>query len=131
MEQKIYTYTEEMQEEVSFDRQIITTVRYSGSARPVIESLLKNLERLDAEMKVLKREHEIEMRLRLPEQKEIPISDEEAERRIVLLIGQFKQNNKGKIDAVDILTKVKIPPEQLERIMIKLEQGGIISPEKT
>lgn len=129
MEQKIYAYTEGMQEEVSFDRHVITTVRYSGSAKPIIESLLKKLEILEKEIELLKDENKIEMKLRHVEQKERSISDEEAEQRILFLIREFKQNNKGKIDAVDILTEVKIPPEQLEKVMIKLEKEGHISSE--
>ena len=124
MEQEIYKYAESMQEEISFDRHVITTVRYSGSAIPVIELLLKDVKKLETEIQLLKDEHK---RLQQLEQKEfIIINDDEASERIIDLIKQFKSNKKMKIDVIDILTKFKIPPDQLERIMNKLEKEGII-----
>ena len=124
MEQEIYKYAESMQEEISFDRHVITTVRYSGSARPVIESLLKDVKKLETEIQLLKSEHKKFQQL---ERKEfIIINDDEASERIIDLINQFKNNQKMTIDVIDILTIFNIPLDQLERIMNKLEKEKII-----
>ncbi|MEK7385568.1 MAG: hypothetical protein AABZ83_03930, partial [candidate division NC10 bacterium] len=74
MEQEIYKYAESMQEEISFDRHVITTVRYSGSARPVIELLLKDVKKLETEIQLLKDEHK---RLQQLEQKEFIIINDD------------------------------------------------------
>ena len=54
------------------------------------------------------------------------ISDEEAQIKIINLLKDTKLNNKNKIDFFDITTKLKLPSNQVERILDKLIEMKII-----
>ena len=106
---QIYEEDETLEQEVIFDKQVVTRYRYKGSAKPLID-----------EINYLKEEIQ---KLKLNKtQKICLVDDEEAEMQIEDLIKRFKLQNIKNIDIIDIISKLNLPIEQIEKIMIKLEK---------
>lgn len=106
---QIYEEDENLEQEVIFDKQVITRYRYKGSAKPLID-----------EINYLKEEIQ---KLKLNKtQKICLVDDEEAEMQIEDLIKRFKSQSIKNIDIIDIISKLNLPIEQIEKIMTKLEK---------
>jgi hypothetical protein len=106
---QIYEEDENLEQEIVFDRQVVTRYRYKGSAKPLID-----------EINYLKEEIQ---KLKLNKIQQIYlVSDKEAKIEIVNLIKRFKSQNINNIDMIDIITELNLPVEQVDKIMFGLEK---------
>ncbi len=106
---QIYEEDENLEQDVVFDRQVVTRYRYRGSAKPLIDEI----NYLKEEIQKLKLSKELQFCL---------ISDKEAKMQIENLIKKFKSQNITNIDMIDITTELNLPIEQVEKIMNELEK---------
>jgi len=110
---QIYEEDENLEQDIIFDRQVVTRYRYKGSAKPLID-----------EINYLKEEIQ---KLKLSKtQKVCLVSDEEAKVQIGDLIKKFRSQNIKNIDIIDIINELNLPIEQIERITMGLEKEKII-----
>jgi len=58
------------------------------------------------------------------------ISDNEAEKEIILFLKLYKRKGVSKINILDIVTELRLPAEQIERIMEDLERRELVSERK-
>ena len=106
---QIYEEDEDLEQDIIFDRQVVTRYRYKGSAKPLID-----------EINYLKEEIQ---KIKLSKtQKVCLVGDEEAKMQIGNLIKKFKLQNIKNIDMIDIITELNLPIEQVEKIMVGLEK---------
>ena len=86
-----------------------------------MESMLEEISQLRKEVEELKKD-------RLHISWSIP--DDEAKMRIQTLIKQMKEEGIKKIDMLDIITKLNLPVEQVEKVMTKLEKENLVIEEE-
>ncbi|MBU4069895.1 MAG: hypothetical protein KJ646_02845 [Nanoarchaeota archaeon] len=106
---QIYEEDDNLEQDIVFDRQVVTRYRYKGSAKPLIEEI----NYLKEEIQKLKLSKEQQLCL---------ISDKEAKMQIESLIKKFKSQDIKNIDMIDIITELNLPIEQAEKIMVELEK---------
>ena len=86
-----------------------------------VETMLEEISQLRKEVEELKKD-----RLHTP----WAIPDNEAKMRIRTLIKQMKEEGIKKIDMLDIITRLNLPVEQVEKIMTKLEEENLVKEEE-
>lgn len=106
---QIYEEDENLDQDIVFDRQVVTRYRYKSSAK----LLMDEINYLKEEIQKLKLNKEQRIYL---------ISEEEAKMQIESLIKKFKLQNIKNINMIDIITELNLPIEQVEKIMIGLEK---------
>ena len=109
----VYEEDENLEQEVIFDRQVVTRYRYKGSAKPLIDEI----NYLKDEIKKLKQSKIQEICL---------INDKEAKVEIRDLIRKFKLRGVINIDMIDITHELNLPLEQVEKIMLELEKEKVV-----
>lgn len=110
---QIYEEDENLEQEIIFDRQVVTRYRYRGSAKPLIDEI----NYLKEEIRKLKQNKV---------QKVCFLEDDEAKIKIKNLIKEFKLQKKNSIDVIDIINELNLPIEQVERIMLELEKEKMV-----
>lgn len=110
---QIYEEDENLEQEVIFDKQVITRYRYRGSAKPLIEEI----NYLKDEIKKLKQSRTQEVCV---------MDDKEAKMNIKDLIKRFKLQNIKNINVIDITSELNLPVEQVEKIMLELEKEKVV-----
>ena len=55
------------------------------------------------------------------------ISDELAEEEVTVLISKKKSAGKKTIDDLDIVEELGLPIEQVDKVLIKLQRGGVVN----
>ena len=112
-ETQIYEENENLEQEIVFDRQVVTRYSYKGSAKP----LIGEINYLKEEIKKLKQNN----------MQKIDIIDyENAKMQIKSLIKRFKSKEIKNIDMIDIISELNLPVEQVEKIMLELEKEKVI-----
>lgn len=112
-ETQIYEEDDNLEQEIVFDRQVVTRYRYKGSAKPLLEQI-----------NYLK--EEIEKLKQGKIQKICILNDKEAKIKIQDLIKRFKSQKRTDIDVIDITNELNITIEQVEKIMLELEKEKVV-----
>jgi len=111
---QVYEEDENLEQEIIFERQVITRYRYKGFAKPLID-----------EINYLKEEIQ---KLKLKGvQKVCLVNDEEAKMQIENMIKKFKLQGIMNIDVIDIINELNLPMEQVERLMTGLEKEKMVT----
>ncbi|MEK6891466.1 MAG: hypothetical protein AABX03_05005 [Nanoarchaeota archaeon] len=110
---QLYDENDNLEQDIVFDRQVVTRYRYKGSAKPLIDEI----NYLKDEIRKLKQSKIQEVCI---------LSDEEAKMQIQDLIKRFKLQGLKNIDVIDITNKLNIPIAQVEKIMSELEKEKVI-----
>jgi hypothetical protein len=98
----------------SVNVETVLTFKREDINNNIIEGLIKKIEELSIKLENLSKSYY-----------ERKISDEEAKIEIINFIKQLKSSGKTKMNFVDLICELKLPSEQIEKIMDELEGKSI------
>lgn len=85
-----------------------------------VDLLETKMEKMRKEIKELKEERKKMILINMPN-----VSDKDAEKQVRNYLEMFRSKATKKVSLLDIMSKLNLPPEQIERVMKRLEREGV------